>query len=163
MTTPNPFDIRVLIRGDTKLGDAPLVIGIGPGFSAGDNAHAVIETNRGYHLGRVIWRGAAAPAVSRLAAPSATWLLLAKSSAKLTARQCARRSPDWCAACFIAAFKSARTSRLATLIRVVKRSIVARFQTRRGPLAEGLSRRFSTRTRGSEILPRDKPAIKSNR
>ncbi len=47
--------------GDTMLGDAPLVIGIGPGFTVGDNAHAVIETNRGYHLGRVIWQGAAEP------------------------------------------------------------------------------------------------------
>ena len=49
------------IGGDTQLGAAPLVIGIGPGFTVGDNAHAVIETNRGYHLGRVIWQGAAEP------------------------------------------------------------------------------------------------------
>ena len=47
--------------GDTKLDDAPLVIGIGPGFSAGGNVHAVIESNRGYQLGRVIWQGAAEP------------------------------------------------------------------------------------------------------
>ncbi|MBM2803091.1 MAG: hypothetical protein HW419_984 [Deltaproteobacteria bacterium] len=47
--------------GDTKRTDASLVIGIGPGFSAGDNVHAVIESNRGYHLGRVIWQGAAEP------------------------------------------------------------------------------------------------------
>ncbi|MSP41187.1 MAG: EF2563 family selenium-dependent molybdenum hydroxylase system protein [Deltaproteobacteria bacterium] len=47
--------------GDSKLDDAPLVIGIGPGFCAGDNVHAVIESNRGYHLGRVIWQGAAEP------------------------------------------------------------------------------------------------------
>ncbi|HWH76436.1 MAG TPA: selenium-dependent molybdenum cofactor biosynthesis protein YqeB, partial [Candidatus Binatus sp.] len=45
----------------TRISDAPLVIGVGPGFSAGENAHAVIETNRGYHLGRVIWQGAAEP------------------------------------------------------------------------------------------------------
>jgi xanthine dehydrogenase accessory factor len=38
---------------------APLVIGMGPGFSAGDNCHAVVETNRGYLLGRVIWAGKA--------------------------------------------------------------------------------------------------------
>jgi xanthine dehydrogenase accessory factor len=36
---------------------ATLVIGLGPGFSAGDNCHAVIETKRGHHLGRVIWSG----------------------------------------------------------------------------------------------------------
>ena len=36
---------------------ATLVIGLGPGFVAGENCHAVIETNRGHHLGRVIWSG----------------------------------------------------------------------------------------------------------
>ena len=36
-----------------------LVIGLGPGFAAGENCHAVIETNRGHHLGRVLWQGAA--------------------------------------------------------------------------------------------------------
>ncbi|MGD2027514.1 MAG: selenium-dependent molybdenum cofactor biosynthesis protein YqeB, partial [Anaerolineales bacterium] len=40
---------------------APLVIGLGPGFRAGDNCHAVIETMRGHTLGRVIWQGEAAP------------------------------------------------------------------------------------------------------
>lgn len=37
---------------------APLVIGLGPGFVAGQNCHAAIETNRGHFLGRVIWLGA---------------------------------------------------------------------------------------------------------
>lgn len=36
---------------------ATLVIGLGPGFVADENCHAVIETNRGHHLGRVIWSG----------------------------------------------------------------------------------------------------------
>ena len=36
---------------------ASLVIGLGPGFNAGVNCHAVIETNRGHNLGRVIWEG----------------------------------------------------------------------------------------------------------
>jgi xanthine dehydrogenase accessory factor len=39
--------------------DADLVIGLGPGFRAGENCHAVIETNRGHCMGRVIWHGAA--------------------------------------------------------------------------------------------------------
>lgn len=39
--------------------DAPLVIGLGPGFWAGVDCHAVVETNRGHSLGRVIWQGAA--------------------------------------------------------------------------------------------------------
>ena len=45
----------------TKLCDAPFVIGVGPGFVAGINAHAVVESNRGYNLGRVIWNGSAEP------------------------------------------------------------------------------------------------------
>jgi xanthine dehydrogenase accessory factor len=36
---------------------APLIIGLGPGFNAGVNCHAVIETNRGHRLGHVIWHG----------------------------------------------------------------------------------------------------------
>jgi len=38
---------------------APLVIGVGPGFTAGLNVHAAIETNRGHNLGRVLWQGQA--------------------------------------------------------------------------------------------------------
>jgi xanthine dehydrogenase accessory factor len=37
---------------------ATLMIGLGPGFIAGENCHAVIETNRGHDLGRVLWKGA---------------------------------------------------------------------------------------------------------
>jgi xanthine dehydrogenase accessory factor len=44
---------------DTSIGDAPLVIGLGPGFEAGVHCHAVVETNRGHYLGRVLWRGQA--------------------------------------------------------------------------------------------------------
>jgi xanthine dehydrogenase accessory factor len=38
---------------------APLIIGLGPGFSAGENCHAVVETNRGHSMGRVLWDGSA--------------------------------------------------------------------------------------------------------
>jgi xanthine dehydrogenase accessory factor len=38
-----------------------LIIGLGPGFVAGENCHAAIETNRGHMLGRVIWNGAPEP------------------------------------------------------------------------------------------------------
>jgi xanthine dehydrogenase accessory factor len=38
---------------------ADLVIGLGPGFTAGKDCHAVVETNRGHQLGRVYWEGAA--------------------------------------------------------------------------------------------------------
>lgn len=45
----------------TKISDAPLVIGVGPGFTAGEDCHCVIETKRGHDLGRVIWNGSAIP------------------------------------------------------------------------------------------------------
>jgi xanthine dehydrogenase accessory factor len=40
---------------------AQFVIGLGPGFIAGQKVHAVIETNRGHFLGRVLWEGSAEP------------------------------------------------------------------------------------------------------
>jgi xanthine dehydrogenase accessory factor len=45
----------------TRRADAPLVIGLGPGFSAQIDCHAVVETHRGHNLGRVIWKGSAEP------------------------------------------------------------------------------------------------------
>lgn len=45
----------------TGIADAPVVIGVGPGFTAGEDCHAVVETQRGHTLGRVIMKGAAAP------------------------------------------------------------------------------------------------------
>lgn len=45
----------------TTMDMAPIVIGVGPGFEAGRDVHAVIETNRGHHLGKVIYEGGAEP------------------------------------------------------------------------------------------------------
>jgi xanthine dehydrogenase accessory factor len=45
----------------TRLTDAPFVVGLGPGFTAGQDVHAVVETNRGHYLGRVLWSGSAQP------------------------------------------------------------------------------------------------------
>lgn len=45
----------------TTITDAPLVIALGPGFTAGEDCHVVIETNRGHRLGRVIYTGRAEP------------------------------------------------------------------------------------------------------
>jgi len=45
----------------TSIEMAPVVIGLGPGFDAGSDVHAVVETNRGPNLGRVIWLGSAEP------------------------------------------------------------------------------------------------------
>lgn len=45
----------------TKKSMAPLTIGLGPGFIAGEDVHYVIETMRGHNLGRIITSGAAVP------------------------------------------------------------------------------------------------------
>jgi xanthine dehydrogenase accessory factor len=45
----------------TQLNDAPLVIGLGPGFTAEKDVHIVIETNRGNNLGKMILKGSAEP------------------------------------------------------------------------------------------------------
>lgn len=45
----------------TTIDDAPTVIGVGPGFTAGKDCHAVIETMRGHTLGRTIYSGSAIP------------------------------------------------------------------------------------------------------
>lgn len=55
-------DARLAKRNiDTTIDQASLVIALGPGFTAGTDCHAVIETMRGHTLGRVIWDGAALP------------------------------------------------------------------------------------------------------
>jgi xanthine dehydrogenase accessory factor len=41
--------------------EAPLVIGVGPGFSSPHMVHVVVESNRGHNLGRAIYNGAAEP------------------------------------------------------------------------------------------------------
>jgi xanthine dehydrogenase accessory factor len=43
------------------LNASPMMAGLGPGFTAGDDVHAVVETNRGHRMGRVIWEGPAQP------------------------------------------------------------------------------------------------------
>ena len=45
----------------TRITDAPVVVGVGPGFTAGEDCHAVVETMRGHTLGRVIRSGPAIP------------------------------------------------------------------------------------------------------
>ncbi len=63
---PLPADVVVDARMakwvlDTTIDDAPLVLALGPGLTAGRDCHAVIETMRGSRLGRVFWQGCAAP------------------------------------------------------------------------------------------------------
>lgn len=45
----------------TRITDAPVVIGVGPGFTAGEDCHAVVETMRGHYLGRALYTGSAQP------------------------------------------------------------------------------------------------------
>lgn len=53
-------DARMTKRApDVIANAASLVVGLGPGFVAGENCHAVIETMRGHNLGRVFWQGSA--------------------------------------------------------------------------------------------------------
>ena len=55
-------DARLVKRNiDTTIDDAPLVIGLGPGFTAAVDCDAVVETMRGPRLGRVLWAGSARP------------------------------------------------------------------------------------------------------
>lgn len=50
--------------------DAPLVIGVGPGFTVGENVHCIVETNRGHNLGRVLYSAARSPIP---AFPATSW------------------------------------------------------------------------------------------
>lgn len=45
----------------TKITDAPFVIGVGPGFTAGKDCNCVVETKRGHTLGNIIWSGEPIP------------------------------------------------------------------------------------------------------
>ena len=45
------------VRSALPLDMVGLLIGLGPGFTAGENCHAAVETNRGHFLGRVYWQG----------------------------------------------------------------------------------------------------------
>lgn len=55
-------DARMAKRNiDTRMDQSPTVVALGPGFTAGVDCHAVVETMRGHDLGRVIRRGGAYP------------------------------------------------------------------------------------------------------
>lgn len=45
----------------TRMDMAPVVIGVGPGFTAGVDCHAAVETMRGHTLGRVLYTGSPIP------------------------------------------------------------------------------------------------------
>ena len=55
-------DARLMkLNTDTTLEDAPLVVALGPGYTAGMDCHVVVETLRGPRIGRVITTGTASP------------------------------------------------------------------------------------------------------
>ena len=59
---PVIVDARLLKQEPESLpAPIPLHIGLGPGFRAGTNCHAVIETRRSHTLGRVYWNGSTQP------------------------------------------------------------------------------------------------------
>lgn len=53
----------IMAKGKTDTGtrrdDANVVVGLGPGFEAGEDVDAVVETDRGHRLGRVYYEGTA--------------------------------------------------------------------------------------------------------
>jgi xanthine dehydrogenase accessory factor len=62
MRPPIVVDARLAKRNlGSRIDEAPLVIALGPGFEAGVDCHAVVETLRGHNLGRVYWEGSAEP------------------------------------------------------------------------------------------------------
>ena len=60
---PNALVDAILAKRNlgTRIDMAPAVIGVGPGFTAGEDCHAVVETMRGHTLGRVYYSGSALP------------------------------------------------------------------------------------------------------
>jgi xanthine dehydrogenase accessory factor len=62
LSIPVVIDGRLLKAPPSPLPkEVPLHIGLGPGFHAGINCHAAIETRRSHTLGRVYWDGATQP------------------------------------------------------------------------------------------------------
>jgi len=61
--SPNILVDAILAKRNlgTKIDQAPLVIGLGPGFTAGKDVDVVIETMRGHNLGGVYYHGKATP------------------------------------------------------------------------------------------------------
>ena len=70
ITTLQPAAVVDAILAKRNLGTsremAPITVGLGPGFAAGQDVDAVVETMRGHHLGRVIRQGAAGYAAERV-------------------------------------------------------------------------------------------------
>ncbi len=81
----------------TRITDAPIVVGLGPGFTAGEDCHAVVETLAGHDLGRVFYKGSAAVDTGQPAPPEYYLLadqgLLAPCSADVGPEDLVIRAP----------------------------------------------------------------------
>src|SRR5258708_29563566 len=80
------LDARVAkVNLDTRIDDAPLVIALGPGFTAGGGFHWVIERKRGDQRGRGFWEGGAEPRTGSPGSVAGTesWRVLRPASAGL--------------------------------------------------------------------------------
>jgi xanthine dehydrogenase accessory factor len=86
----------------TRITDAPVVIAIGPGFVAGVDCHAVVETLAGHDMGRVIYEGGAAPNTG-IPGPPEAYLAPCRSGVKVDFRDMVLRAP--CAGAFKAHVK----------------------------------------------------------
>ena len=148
----------------TAITDAPGVIGVGPGFTAGTDCHAVVETMRGHTLGRVIWSGSAIPntgvpgniggyTIERVmhspcagestpCGRSATRSRRGRPSPPSAASRCTQRSPVRSAAsCRRALRCPARTSKARTSIPAASFSTALPRPIRRSPSAAACSKR----------------------
>ena len=105
----------------TAITDAPIVLALGPGFTAGVDCHGVVETKRGHDLGRLILEGSAIPntgvpgdiggyteeRIIRAPADGMFEPLAAIGDrveegapvARVAGRWCAPGSPAWCGGC----------------------------------------------------------------
>jgi len=87
--SPNILVDAILAKRNlgTKIDQAPLVIGLGPGFTAGKDVDVVIETMRGHNLGGVYYHGKATPdtgVAGEVGGESIRRLLRAPAEGKIT-------------------------------------------------------------------------------
>lgn len=76
----------------TKISNAPVVIALGPGFTAGADCHAVVETLAGHDMGRVIYEGSAA-ADTGIPGPPEAYLVPCCSGVQMDFRDMLLRAP----------------------------------------------------------------------
>ena len=92
-------DFDVLVDGimakrntGTQISDAPVVVALGPGFTAGMDCHAVVETLAGHDMGRVIYEGSAA-ADTGIPGPPEAYLVPCSGGSQIDFRDMLLRAP----------------------------------------------------------------------